>query len=99
MTFYVPMRMICHSGLAESAGVPARGTAYRGRCILVKHSGHHGIPDQRHYVNFDMYFFPPVDAKASADTGFRTVQTSGLNNFGGTVELMEENYHIVNEMR
>ena len=49
--------------------------------------------------NFDMYFFPPVDAKASVDTGFRTVQTSGLNNFGGTVELMEENYHIVNEMR
>lgn len=48
--------------------------------------------------NFDMYFFPPVNAKASADTGFRTVQTSGLNNFGGTVELMEENYHIVNEM-
>ena len=48
--------------------------------------------------NFDMYFFPPVDAKASVDTGFRTVQTSGLNNFGGTVELMEENYHIVNEM-
>ena len=48
--------------------------------------------------NFDMYFFPPVDAKASMDTGFRTVQTSGLNNFGGTVELMEENYHIVNEM-
>lgn len=47
--------------------------------------------------NFDMYFFPPVDAKASADTGFRTVQTSGLNNFGGTVELMEENYHKVNE--
>ena len=49
-------------------------------------------------ANFDMYFFPPVDAKASVDTGFRTVQTSGLNNFGGTVELMEENYHIVNEM-
>lgn len=48
--------------------------------------------------NFDMYFFPPVDAKASVDTGFRTVQTSGLNNFGGSVELMEENYHIVNEM-
>lgn len=48
--------------------------------------------------NFDMYFFPPMNAKASADTGFRTVQTSGLNNYGGTVELMEENYHIVNEM-
>jgi 5-methylthioadenosine/S-adenosylhomocysteine deaminase len=26
------------------------------------------------------------------------VQTSGLNNFGGTVEQVEENYHIVNEM-
>lgn len=48
--------------------------------------------------NFDMYFFPPVNAKASDDTGFRTVQTSGLNNYGGTVELMEENYHIVNEL-
>ncbi len=48
--------------------------------------------------NFDMYFFPPMNAKASVDCGFRTVQTSGLNNFGGTVELMEENYHIVNEM-
>ncbi len=48
--------------------------------------------------NFDMYFFPPTDAKASVDTGFRTVQTSGLNNFGGSVELLEENYNIVNEM-
>lgn len=48
--------------------------------------------------NFDMYFFPPQNAKASVDCGFRTVQTSGLNNFGGTVELLEENYHIVNEM-
>ncbi len=48
--------------------------------------------------NFDMYFFPPKNALASVDCGFRTVQTSGLNNFGGTVELMEENYHIVNEM-
>ena len=48
--------------------------------------------------NFDMYFFPPVDAKASKDCGFRTVLTSGLNNYGGTVELLEENYHIVNDM-
>lgn len=48
--------------------------------------------------NFDMYFFPPVNAKASVDTGFRTVQTSGLNNYGGSVEQVEENYHIVNEM-
>ena len=48
--------------------------------------------------NFDMYFFPPKNARASVDCGFRTVQTSGLNNFGGTVEQLEENYHIVNEM-
>ncbi len=48
--------------------------------------------------NFDMYFFPPKNAKASVDCGFRTVQTSGLNNFGGSVEIVEENYNIVNEM-
>ena len=48
--------------------------------------------------NFDMYFFPPKNAKASVDCGFRTVQTSGLNNFGGTIEQLEENYNIVNEM-
>ncbi len=48
--------------------------------------------------NFDMYFFPPKNAKASMDTGFRTVLTSGLNNFGGTPETVEEHYHIVNEM-
>ena len=48
--------------------------------------------------NFDMYFFPPMNAKATVDTGYRTVQTSGLNNYGGTVELLEENYRIVNEM-
>ncbi|MCR5099688.1 MAG: amidohydrolase [Lachnospiraceae bacterium] len=48
--------------------------------------------------NFDMYFFPPKNAKASVDCGFRTVQTSGLNNFGGSIEVVEENYNIVNEM-
>lgn len=48
--------------------------------------------------NFDMYFFPPKNAQASIDCGFRTVQVSGLNNFGGTIELLEENYNIVNGM-
>lgn len=48
--------------------------------------------------NFDMYFFPPKNAQASVDCGFRTVQTSGLNNFGGTIEQLEENYNIVNGM-
>ena len=48
--------------------------------------------------NFDMYFFPPKNAQASVDCGFRTVQTSGLNNFGGTIEQLEENYLKVNDM-
>lgn len=48
--------------------------------------------------NFDMYFFPPKNAQASVDCGFRTVLTSGLNNFGGTIEQLEENYNIVNDM-
>ena len=48
--------------------------------------------------NFDMYFFPPKNAQASIDCGFRTVQTSGFNNFGGSVDQVEENYNIVNEM-
>ena len=48
--------------------------------------------------NFDMYFYPPKNAQASIDCGFRTVQVSGLNNFGGTIELLEENYNIVNGM-
>ncbi len=48
--------------------------------------------------NFDMYFFPPTNAKASVDCGFRTVQTSGMNNFGAGPEVVEENYNIVNGM-
>ncbi|MCR5452671.1 MAG: amidohydrolase family protein, partial [Lachnospiraceae bacterium] len=48
--------------------------------------------------NFDMYFFPPKNAAASVDCGFRTVQTSGMNNFGGGPEVVEENYLKVNEL-
>lgn len=48
--------------------------------------------------NFDMYFFPPKNAQVSIDCGFRTVQVSGLNNFGGSIEILEENYNIVNNM-
>ena len=48
--------------------------------------------------NFDMYFFPPKNAQASVDCGFRTVQTSGMNNFGAGPEAVEENYNIVNEL-
>lgn len=48
--------------------------------------------------NFDMYMYSKKGAESSAKVGFRTVQTSGLNNFGGTPESMEEEYHFVNEL-
>ena len=48
--------------------------------------------------NFDMYFFQPHIAKASADVGFRTVFTSGLNNFVDSLEVEEENYLSINEL-
>lgn len=48
--------------------------------------------------NFDMYNFPRSNAKASADCGFRSVFTSGLNNFTSSLEEMEEDYHVINEM-
>lgn len=46
---------------------------------------------------FDMYFFQDQVARACVDMGFRIVQTSGLNNFGGTVEELEEKYLHFNE--
>ena len=49
-------------------------------------------------ANFDMYFFPEKNAQASIDCGFRTVQTSGLNNFASSLGQLEEDYHRVNEM-
>lgn len=48
--------------------------------------------------NFDMYYFPPENAQASVDTGFRTVQAAGINDYGGTLEKIEENMKIVNSM-
>lgn len=48
--------------------------------------------------NFDMYFFPPQNAQASIDCGFRTVQVPGFNDYGGPIEEVEENYLKVNEM-
>ena len=47
-------------------------------------------------ANFDMYLSPYDIARASTDFGFRTVQVSGLNDFGGTVENMEECYEKLN---
>lgn len=48
--------------------------------------------------NFDMYYFPKENAQASIDCGFRTVQVPGLNDFGGSAERIEEEYHAVNAM-
>ena len=49
-------------------------------------------------TNFDMYFLQQCHAKAYADTGFRTVMVSGLNNFTDSLEDLEENYLKINEM-
>ncbi len=43
-------------------------------------------------ANFDMYMKNESNAKASVDTGFRTVLCGSINDFGGTVEEMEEEY-------
>ncbi len=48
-------------------------------------------------ASFDMCYFPPVYARVAADCGFRAVQVSGVNSFGGDLAVVEENYHKVNE--
>lgn len=45
---------------------------------------------------FDMYYFPEMMAKASVDFGFRTVMTSGLNNFKESVDEVEDYYNKFN---
>ena len=42
--------------------------------------------------NFDMYIMQDDHINAYVDTGFRTVFTSGLNNFTDSLEVLEENY-------
>ncbi|MCR5144229.1 MAG: amidohydrolase [Lachnospiraceae bacterium] len=48
--------------------------------------------------NFDMYFFQQMGAKAAVDVGFRSVFTSGLNNFSESLERVEEDYLKTTEM-
>lgn len=48
-------------------------------------------------TGFDMCYFPPVYAEVAASCGFRAVQVSGVNSFGGLASVVEENYHKVNE--
>lgn len=45
---------------------------------------------------FDMYYLPEMMAKASVDFGFRTVMTSGLNNFKESVNAVEDYYNKFN---
>lgn len=45
---------------------------------------------------FDMYYYPESMAKASVDAGFRTVMTSGLNDFQESIEKLEEYYNKFN---
>lgn len=45
---------------------------------------------------FDMYYHPDMMAKASTDLGFRTVMTSGLNNFCESIQSVEDYYKKYN---
>lgn len=48
-------------------------------------------------ANFDMYMKNESNAKASVDTGFRTVLCGSINDFGGTVEEIEQEYLHFND--
>lgn len=45
---------------------------------------------------FDMYYFPEAMAKASVDSGFRTVMCGAVNNFKESVSLLDEYYQKYN---
>ena len=46
--------------------------------------------------SFDMYFKLPSYTKACTDMGFRSVLCGSINDFGGTVEGIEEEYNTYN---
>ena len=48
--------------------------------------------------SFDMYFKLPSFSKANTDMGFRAVICGSINDFGGTVEGCEEEYHTYNSL-
>lgn len=45
---------------------------------------------------FDMYYFPGDMARASVDSGFRTVMCGAVNNFKESVDLLEDYYNKYN---
>ncbi|MBO5487584.1 MAG: amidohydrolase [Eubacterium sp.] len=49
-------------------------------------------------ANFDMYLDNPTHARASQEMGFRSVFCGGMNDFGGTIERTEEQFHEINAM-
>ena len=49
-------------------------------------------------AGFDMYYSRDRIAQAAIDSGFRMVQVSAVNDFGGTVEEMEEEYLKYNSL-
>lgn len=49
-------------------------------------------------ANFDMYLDNPAHARASMDMGFRSVFCGGMNDFGGTIERTEAQFHEINAM-
>lgn len=48
-------------------------------------------------ANFDMYMKNESNAKASVDSGFRTVLCGSINDFGGTVEEIEQEFLHFND--
>ncbi|MDO5572422.1 MAG: amidohydrolase [bacterium] len=46
---------------------------------------------------YEMYLEPEAIAKACQDTGMRLVQTSGINKFGPTIEVLEERFLKLND--
>lgn len=47
-------------------------------------------------ANFDMYLYPEYVAKASVDTGFRTVLCGGISDFVSSPEELERDYDKLN---
>lgn len=48
-------------------------------------------------ANFDMYFHQEMTARASAECGFRTVMTSGLNDFTSSIAEVEDSFLRYND--
>ena len=49
-------------------------------------------------ASFDMYFKLPSYVKANTDIGFRSVICGSINDFGGTVEEIEQEYNTFNSI-